>query len=267
VSTLDELSDGRAGLGIGAGEAMNIEPFGLKWEKPSVRVERLKEAVQVVKLLWGSSRDNPVDFEGIHYQLNKAWLDHKPLQHPHPPVYIGALGNERTLEVAGEVGDGWLPWISCPESWKERLEIVRRGAEKAKRSLEDLDLCVWMYLTMSREEKAYQEAIKQLKQTLLVDRYHLKMFGYDLPLPIDYSYQRLKATKKAQETILEAAKHIPDELIEKKFIPIGGADEIIETISTYLKMGATHICVKDICLSAEEGFKQFSNKVISYFKD
>ena len=267
VSTLDELSNGRAGLGIGAGEAMNIVPYGLEWEKPSVRVGRLREAVQVVKLLWGSSRDNPVNFEGAYYQLSRAWLDHKPVRHPHPPVYIGALGNERTLEIVGELGDGWLPWISCPESWKRRLEFVRRGTEKAKRPLKDLDLCVWMYFTMSEAAEAYENALNQLKRTLLVDRYHLRMFGYDLPLPIEYSYQRLSATEKAQKIIIDAAKQIPDELMEKKFIPVGGADEIIETISAYVKMGATHICVRDIFLSAEEGFGQFSKKVIPYFRE
>ena len=64
VATLSELSNGRVWLGIGAGEAMNLTPFGLPFDKPSVRARRLEEAVRVVRLLWGSSRKSPSNSAG-----------------------------------------------------------------------------------------------------------------------------------------------------------------------------------------------------------
>ena len=54
VATLSEITGGRVSLGIGAGEAMNIIPFGLPFDAPKVRAERLAEAIQVIRLLWES---------------------------------------------------------------------------------------------------------------------------------------------------------------------------------------------------------------------
>jgi phthiodiolone/phenolphthiodiolone dimycocerosates ketoreductase len=62
-ATLSELSSGRAWLGLGAGEAMNLLPFGIPFDDiPKQRVRRLGEAIQVVKLLWSSTSERPVSF-------------------------------------------------------------------------------------------------------------------------------------------------------------------------------------------------------------
>src|SRR5579864_6860338 len=63
VATLSDLSDGRTLCGIGAGEAMNLVPFGIEFGAPKERVERLGEAIQIAKLLWSSSSKNPVSFQ------------------------------------------------------------------------------------------------------------------------------------------------------------------------------------------------------------
>ena len=55
VATLADLSKGRTLFGVGAGEAMNLVPFGIEFSDPKERVERLGEAIQVAKLLWTSS--------------------------------------------------------------------------------------------------------------------------------------------------------------------------------------------------------------------
>ena len=91
IATLDEISGGRIGLGIGAGEAMSTVPFGLPFEDdPKIRLERMHEYIQVVKLLWSSSNKNPVNFSGVHYTLTEAWIDQQTVTKPHPPVYVGA---------------------------------------------------------------------------------------------------------------------------------------------------------------------------------
>ena len=74
IATLDHLTNGRVNLGIGAGEVMNTRLFGMRWEPPDVRVSRLKESLEVMKLLWGSSIDNPVSYSGEHYRLEDAHL-------------------------------------------------------------------------------------------------------------------------------------------------------------------------------------------------
>ena len=94
VATLDEISGGRAGLGIGAGEAMNTLPFGLPFEdEPKIRLARLRETIEVVKLLWQATAASPANYAGEHYRLTDAWLDQKPLTAPHPPIHVGAIGS------------------------------------------------------------------------------------------------------------------------------------------------------------------------------
>src|ERR1700730_4486355 len=108
VATLAELTGGRVSLGIGAGEAMNLVPFGLPFDKPGIRAQRLAEAIQVIRLLWASTRSKPVSFQGTYFQLKNAWLD-TPTKYS-PKIFVGALGGSYGLKVAGELGDGWIPW-------------------------------------------------------------------------------------------------------------------------------------------------------------
>ena len=102
VATLDCLSGGRAELGIGAGWLRTeYEQAGLAFDRAGVRIDRLEEAVRVIKGLWA---DQPLTFTGAHYQI--AGIDGvpKPLQRPHPPLLIGG-GKERMLRLAGRVAD------------------------------------------------------------------------------------------------------------------------------------------------------------------
>ena len=72
AATCDVLSNGRAILGIGIGEAMNLVPFGIAYDKP---VGRTIEAIKIIRRLWS---EDFVDFEGKYYTLKKAFLQPKP---------------------------------------------------------------------------------------------------------------------------------------------------------------------------------------------
>ena len=102
TATLDLLSDGRLELGIGAGwMTTDYEQAGLPLDRPGVRIERLGEAITVLK---GCFADGPFDFEGRHYRI--TGLDARPLprQRPHPPLFVGG-GGRRILELAAREAD------------------------------------------------------------------------------------------------------------------------------------------------------------------
>jgi probable F420-dependent oxidoreductase len=102
MSTLDLLSDGRLELGIGAGwMKADYEQAGMTYDRPGVRIERMIEAVDVMKGLFG---DGAFSFEGEHYNINEMDLLPKPLQKPHPPFLIGG-GGPRMLRTAGRLAD------------------------------------------------------------------------------------------------------------------------------------------------------------------
>jgi F420-dependent oxidoreductase-like protein len=103
VSTLDVLSGGRAGLGIGA--AWNGEEsagLGLDFPPTAERFERLEEALQICLQMWSES-DKP--FDGTHYHLGRTLNSPQPLSRPRPHLMIGGTGERKTLRLVAKYAD------------------------------------------------------------------------------------------------------------------------------------------------------------------
>ena len=136
ASTLDNISKGRLELGIGAGwfKAEHME-FGFNWDRHSARVERLKESAKVIKKLW---TEDGVSFDGRYFQLKNATVEPKPLQKPHPTLWIG--GNSNAIRrVVAEMADGWIPVLPTPNQLasdvveiKEKMKRLGRDPHKLR---------------------------------------------------------------------------------------------------------------------------------------
>jgi len=102
AATVDLLSDGRLELGLGAGwMTADYERGGFPLDPPRVRIERLAEALAVLKGLWA---DGPFTFEGRHYRIDGLDGEPKPVQRPHPPIIVGG-GGRRVLSLAAREAD------------------------------------------------------------------------------------------------------------------------------------------------------------------
>jgi probable F420-dependent oxidoreductase len=102
LATIDLLSDGRLEVGLGAGWlTAEYEALGIPFDPAGERIERLGEAVTVMKQLFG---DDQVSFHGRHYDVDGFTGEPKPVQRPHPPIAIGG-GGRKVLELAGRVAD------------------------------------------------------------------------------------------------------------------------------------------------------------------
>ena len=102
AATLDVLSEGRFELGLGAGwQLTDYDTTGIPLDPPGRRIDRLEEAMRVIKALFG---DSPVDFVGEHYEINGLEGTPKPVQRPHPPIVIGG-GGPRVLALAAREAD------------------------------------------------------------------------------------------------------------------------------------------------------------------
>ena len=126
--TVDHLSGGRLEFGLGAGWAENEHtmlglPFGTKGD----RADRLEEACQVIRSLWTQPRTS---FDGTHYQLTGAVAEPKPAQRPHPPIWIGGSGRQRTLRITARYADVWNASGGSPEDVAEVSAVLdQRCAE------------------------------------------------------------------------------------------------------------------------------------------
>lgn len=105
ASTVDHLSGGRLEMGIGAAWAeREFASLGIPMPPRGERIDRLDEACCVLKLLWTK---DAADYEGRFYTLRGAISEPKPVQRPHPPIWIGGSGERKTLRVAARHADVW----------------------------------------------------------------------------------------------------------------------------------------------------------------
>ena len=101
MMTLSHLTKRAPILGIGAGERMNIDPYGLDFTE---RVSRLEEALQVIRLCL--SAHEPITFLGKHYRLDRATMDLRAPEGRVPQIWVAGHG-PRMLGLTGRYGDGW----------------------------------------------------------------------------------------------------------------------------------------------------------------
>ena len=102
MANLDLFSGGRVEIGLGAGwMSDDHDAIGLPFDPAGVRIDRLAEAIEVVRGLFGP---DPLTWHGKHYQVTAADGLPKPVQRPHPPILVGG-GGRRVLELAGARAD------------------------------------------------------------------------------------------------------------------------------------------------------------------
>jgi probable F420-dependent oxidoreductase len=137
AAMLDLVSGGRFDCGLGAGwQRSEFEQAGIPFDSPATRVDRLDEAVRLIKQLW---RGQPVNFAGEHYRVSDLNCVPLPVQAPYPPVFIGG-GGKRLLSLAAREADivglqpkatvaGGLDWrTSTDDVLTEKIDWVRQAA-------------------------------------------------------------------------------------------------------------------------------------------
>lgn len=270
VATLDELTGGRAGLGLGAGEAMNTVPFGLEWYDVKTRLERLKEAIEVIKLLWSSSKHRPQKYEGKHFRLRNAYIDQHAIQKPHPPIYLGAIRSRTLLRMTGELCDGWFPFLNTPDSFRERLHQVKIGAKRADRDPEEIDAIAWLFVAFTKESDVTEKIMRYAKAIMFTERSCLETLGYQVPLKYEYTHILANIPFETIEDLAnhEDVKAIPDEIVNK-VMKIGcSSEECIETIDRFARAGADCIALYDLQgIDTKYTLKIISKEIMPYFKD
>jgi F420-dependent oxidoreductase-like protein len=128
--TVDHVSRGRLELAVGAAwyEPEHKE-LGVEFPPTRERIERLQDAVSIFKLLM---TEEDVTFKGHHYSLDNATYLPRPVQKPHPPIWIGAGGEKVMLPFVGRVADAWHTF-GRRDDLKRKSDIVSRAAEAAGR--------------------------------------------------------------------------------------------------------------------------------------
>jgi alkanesulfonate monooxygenase SsuD/methylene tetrahydromethanopterin reductase-like flavin-dependent oxidoreductase (luciferase family) len=128
AATIDQLSNGRMVLGIGAGWQINEHhAYGIELQDPGPRVTRFDEAIQIIRSLLANER---TDFSGEYYEIIDAPADPKPVQSP-LPILVGT-GSPRMLRITARHADEWNTW-GAPDMAGGALEKLHTACEQVDR--------------------------------------------------------------------------------------------------------------------------------------
>jgi phthiodiolone/phenolphthiodiolone dimycocerosates ketoreductase len=263
--TLDRLTNGRAILGIGAGEAQNVVDFGIEFSKP---VTKFKEQLELIELLFKSDPDNRVDYNGQYYKLTNACLQAKSIRKPRPPIYIAA-GAPKTLGLCAAYGDGWIPIGYTPALFKHHADVIRENARKIGRDLSGFQFAndVDVYFTDDGEE-----AWNKMKNAVKVSLYKPELLTvHNIEQDSEFDFRRYfteYAMNKPElmEQMKRAALKIPDS-VARTAIGVGRPDDVIEMLERFIEAGTNHFIIRFWGEGYFKNIELFGRKVIPYFRD
>ena len=128
--TVDQVSGGRLELGVGAAWFEDEhEELGIPFPPAAERADRLEEAIAVLRALMTT---DGATVEGRHYRLRGATYRPRPVQQPHPPLWVGAGGVRRTIPIAARHADAWHSFGSV-EALRGKAAVLDEHARRAGR--------------------------------------------------------------------------------------------------------------------------------------
>ncbi len=133
---LDNLSNGRFWLGVGAGwNEREHRSFGFPLPPLKERMDRLEEAIEIIKLLWTG---NVVSYAGEQFRLDDAQMRPVPVNSGGVPMMIGGSGEKRTLRMVAKFADEWNATASTVEDYRHKVDVLERHCREVGRDSSEI---------------------------------------------------------------------------------------------------------------------------------
>jgi coenzyme F420-dependent glucose-6-phosphate dehydrogenase len=217
AATLEELSPGRAFLGIGSGESLNESPCGMDWPDTGEQVRRMEEALEIIDRLLDGER---VDHDDRFFRTKAAYLHTRPERRP--PVYVSAFGPDAAT-VAAKLGDG-LWTLADPEQAPDLIDAYRGARDDAGKEPGEIILQTGM--SWAEDDEAALEGARVWKATQ----------------PPEFFTEDWHDPKAMYE---KAEREISDDELRESYI-IGGDPEMhVERLREVEALGATVVCIQN----------------------
>ena len=260
VATLDHISSGRALIGIGAGEKINVDMYGLSRDKV---LSKLREYIELMRQFWTKKKvSKNSEFWG---NIKKAYIQLKPIQKT-PPIYIAANG-PKTRQLTGELGNGWYPFVESPWTYKENKKEIVEAAKKVGRNPDEIDYALQIYVAIDDDnpEKAVKACEAFRLAGLVVASVKLNQIYPTLNLPTNvnaFNYDMNSDISK----ILAYKDKLPESMLNDT-ICLGTTDDVIASIEKFKEAGVTHMAFWNSGPDINKVFESFRDKIIPYFKE
>lgn len=255
MATLSILTEGRVILGLGAGTAMNLDPFGIGWDRP---VSRLIEYVTLMRRLWSGET---FTYEGEFWSFKDA---HLMLPATDIPIYFGA-NSPRMLRVTGRLGDGWVPFLLTPKMYTDQLAVIHGAAKNAHRAVNDI---IPGLLVITSIANTTEEAQKQLEpMKFYLSPKQVREAGYEIHLPENFvheNYMKWLGTDEQVTKNAQYAEFVPKEALFAVSV-VGTVDECIEQFDQFVDAGVRLFVPQDIGPDQEKVQRIFREEIIPHF--
>jgi 5,10-methylenetetrahydromethanopterin reductase len=238
VATLNELSGGRAVLGLGAGASTLFERHGM--ERPHLPTVAIREAVEMLRPFLEGRR---VDQAGRTHRLTGADIDFesRPV-----PIYVAARG-PRLLQLAGEVADGVIVGsLTSEEGLRYALGNVELGLERSGRGMDELEVVLWAYTAISEDGAEARGRVRGLvASSMWSSRSILSRLGVDLEYwkPLEKEMKDgLRRGMPPNRVYSSAAARLNDGLIDAWSLA-GDVDSVARRMKTTFRAGVDQVAI------------------------
>src|SRR5690606_35014125 len=161
ATTLDHISGGRFELGIGAGWHIGeASAYGYAFPDIGTRLDMLEEGVQIIRRMLTEERTT---FSGRHFQVDDASCLPRPVQE-RLPIWIGGVGEKRTLKIVADHADGWNAAYLAPEEFARVNEVLNHWCEDEQRDPASLKRAVNVTFNLGLTEADVERQRRHLAQ-------------------------------------------------------------------------------------------------------
>jgi alkanesulfonate monooxygenase SsuD/methylene tetrahydromethanopterin reductase-like flavin-dependent oxidoreductase (luciferase family) len=260
LATIDRLTDGRFILGLGLGEAMNLDPFGIKWDKP---LSRMVESIKLIRMLW--EKEEPFNFEGRFFTFKKAALGAKPTN-GQVPIYVAAH-LPKSLRVAAEMGDGWITLPQPPELFSRRRKQVDDWRINSGRSLDHFDKCLYIFISIADNKESAAKSFENFRHTIIWSELYEEAYGTVLPKEYEgFNYMKVITTdERDRQKIVDLGNQFSQQSVFD-FTLSGSAMDCIARIEKYIDAGVNHFLIHDFSADRDRSYRDLTERVIPYFR-
>jgi F420-dependent oxidoreductase-like protein len=257
AATIDNLSDGRMRLGIGASGPQVAE--GWHGQRYGRMLQRTREYVAVVRMALARER---VELHGETLELplpdgpGKALkLTIAPVQE-RIPIYLAAIGPKNTA-LAGEIADGWIPTLFAPEHVAEFRTHLQEGADRAGRGLDGFDIAPTVNMLVTDDLASGRDAMRPYL-ALYIGGMGSRRQNFYNRLACRYGFE--EAARRVQDLYLEGKREeagaaLPDGLIDLVTL-CGPKEHVRERLAVYRDAGVGTLMVTPMAWTAAERLSQ-----------
>lgn len=240
--TLASMYPKRVFLSVGTGEAMNEVPLGFPWPNFNERLERLREAIQIIRKLW---TEEFISYRGKYFTINDANLYDKPKFVP--PIYVAGIGTH-SVQLVGELGDGYMSVPTTPETYALLFNQLKQACDSSHKNFETMPKMIEVFVGYDHD---YDKALQHISRwkTVLI------------PGVLNSSiYDPRELEEKAKSVDVSLMTNVQATICTS-------SEDVVKAAEKYIKLGFNEIQLHSCSPSEDQFLDEFGTKGLPYLMD